>query len=195
MFTKRCSDYENLKMNSIGAFRFQIEEHPTSLDRKFCIMDDHDICLYTVKSTLFVIGDKLTLIDNEGDELFKIRQQLKHIHLTFHIYDAANKNQDDDEKPLATVKQVGFPLKHTLDIHSTYGDYHMERNGGITCNEYTLTKGGRTVAEIKRKFPAFAERYTVDIDEHVHQSEIPFVLTLVITLWCAQRYRGQGSGS
>ena len=195
MFTKKSSDYENLKMNSIGANRFQIEEHPTSLDRKFCIMDEHDNCLYTVKSTLFAIGDKLTLSDGQGDELFKIRQQLKHLHLTFHIYDAGEQNDDDNERPVATVKQIGFPLKHTLDIHSMYGDYHMQRNGGITCNEYTLSKSGRIIAEIKRKFPAFAERYTVDIEEDVQQSEIPFILTLVITLWCAQRYRGQGSGS
>jgi uncharacterized protein YxjI len=175
--------------------RFQIEERPTSLDQKFSIMDEDDNCLYTVKSTFFAIGDKLTLSDNYGTELFKIRQQLKHLHLTFHIYSASQNDDDDDQRKLVTVKQVGFPLNHTLDIQSIYGNYLMKRNGGITCNEYTLTKDGNVVAEVKRKFPAFAERYTVDIHENVNERDIPFVLTLVITLWCAQRYRGQGSGS
>jgi uncharacterized protein YxjI len=179
-------------MHSIGTRRFQIEEHPTSLDQKFCIMDEDDKCLYTVKAPLFTVGDKLTLLDGYGNELFKIRQQLKHIHLTFHIYNTAQNHDDDDDgkSKLATVKQVGSPFKHTLEIQSVYGDYLMKRNGGMTCSEYTLSKNGSIVAEVKRKFPALAARYTVDIDEHVKESEIPFVLALVITLWCAHRYRG-----
>ncbi|CAF0842563.1 unnamed protein product [Rotaria sordida] len=181
-------------MFSIGMRRFQIEEHPTSLDQKFTLMDEDDNCLYTVKSTFFVLGDKLTVMDSHGTELYKIRQQLKHIHLTFNIYNAGI-NDDNEESKLATVKQVGFPLKHTLEIHSVYGDYLMKRDGGMTCSEYTLSKDGVPIAQVKRKFPAFAERYTVDIDEQIHESDIPFILTLVITLWCAQRYRGQGSGS
>ncbi|CAF2858392.1 unnamed protein product [Rotaria sp. Silwood2] len=174
--------------------RFQIEERPTSLDQKFSLMDEDDNCLYTVKSTFFALGDKLTVMDSHGTELYKIRQQLKHIHLTFHIYNATT-NDDDEENKLASVKQVGSPLKHTLEIHSIYGDYLMQRNGGMTSSEYTLSKDGIQIAEVKRKFPAFAERYTVDITERVHERDIPFILTLVITLWCAQRYRGQGSGN
>ncbi|CAF1202517.1 unnamed protein product [Rotaria sp. Silwood1] len=181
-------------MTSAGIRRFQIEEHPTSLDQKFSIMDEDDNCLYTVKSTFFALGDKLTVMDSHGTELFKIRQQLKHIHLTFHIYNATS-NDDNEDSKLASVKQVGFPLKHTLEIQSAYGDYSMKRNGGMTSSEYTLSKDDIQIAAIKRKCPAFAERYTVDIDERVHERDIPFILTLVITLWCAQRYRGQGSGS
>lgn len=63
----------------------------------------------------------------------------------------------------------------------------------MTCSEYTLTKDEKTIAQIKRKFPAIAQRYTVDIDENIKEQDLPFVLTLVICLWCAQRYRGQGS--
>ena len=174
--------------------RFQIEESLTSLDKKFSIFNEDEERLYTVKSTFFTLGDKLTILDNQGNEIFKIRQQLMHVHLTFHIYNAKD-NLDDDKRQLATVKQIGFPTNHTLEIHSIYGDYLMKRNGGITCSEYTLTKDRRAIAEVKRKFPAIAERYTVDIYEHVNEQDIPFILTLVIVLWCAQRYRGQGSGS
>jgi uncharacterized protein YxjI len=191
---KRSTKYRHEKMASDGTRRFQIQERPMSFDQKFSIMDEDDNCLYTVKSTLFALGDKLTLLDNHGTELFKIRQQLKHLHLTFDIY-KVSENDNDDEIKSATVKQIGVPLKHTLEIQSIYGNYLIKRNGGITCSEYTLSKDGNMIAEVKRKFPTFAERYTVDIDENVNEKDIPFVLTLIIALWCAQRYRGQGSGS
>jgi uncharacterized protein YxjI len=176
-------------MFSIGARRFQIKEQPTSLNHKLCIMDEHDACLYTVKSTLFSLGDKLTLSDSDENEIFQIRQQLRHLHLTFHIYNAV-ENDNDDKRALAVVKQVGFSFKHTFDICSIYGDYFMKRDGGITSREYTLSKGGSTIAKIQRKFPALFEQYTVDIDENVNEKDIPFILTLAVTLWCAQRYRG-----
>jgi uncharacterized protein YxjI len=168
---------------------FQIEEHPTSLHQKFRILDEDDNCLYTVKSKFFAVGDKLTLIDTHGAELFKIRQKLKHIHLTFHINNATDNDDDDDEEnAIATVKKVSNILKHTLEIHSIFGDYLMKRNEGTTSNEYSLTKNDKTIAEVRRKSPS-PERYTVNIDEHVQQRNIPFLLTLVITLWCAQHHR------
>jgi uncharacterized protein YxjI len=186
---KRSTKYRHEKLASDGARRFQIQQRPMSLDQKFSIMDEDDNCLYTVKSTFFSLGDKLTLLDNHGTELFKIRQQLKHLRLTFDIYNAS-ENENNDESKLATVKKVGSLLEQTLAIQSIYGSYLIKRNGGITCREYTLSKDGNMVAEVKRKFPTFAERYTVDIDENVTDRDIPFVLTLIITLWCAQRDRG-----
>jgi uncharacterized protein YxjI len=186
---KRSTKYRHEKMPPDGTCRFQIQERPMSLDQKFSIMDEDDNCLYTVKSTFFALGDKLTLLDKHGIELFKIRQQLKHLHLTFDIYNAS-ENDNDDESKLATVKQIGFGFKNTLEIQSIYGNYLIKRNGGITCSEYTLSKDGNMVAEVKRKLPTFAERYTVDIDENVNEKDIAFVLTLIITLWCAQRNRG-----
>jgi uncharacterized protein YxjI len=186
---KRSRKYRHEKLASDGTCRFQIQQRPMSLDQKFSIMDEDDNCLYTVKSTLFTLGDKLTLLDNHGTELFKIRQQLNHFHLTFDIYNAL-ENENNNESKLATVKQVGILQKYTLEIQSIYGDYLIKRNGGITSREYTLTKDGNIVAEIKRKFPALAERYTVDIDENINEKDIPFVLTLIITLSCVLRDRG-----
>jgi uncharacterized protein YxjI len=183
---KRHTKYQHEEMVSDEIRRFQIQERPMSLDQKFSIMDEDDNCLYTVKSTFFALGNKLTLLDNHGIELFSIRQQLKHLHLTFAIYNAS-ENDNDDANTLATVKQAGFPLRHTLEIQSIYGNYIIKRNGGITCTKYTLSKDGNMIAEIKRKVPAFAERYTVDIDKNINEKDIPFVLTLIIILWCTQR--------
>ncbi len=70
---KRHKKYIHKTLGSDGTRRFQIEEHPTSLDQKFSIMDEDNNCLYTVKSTLFALGDKLMLSDRHGNELFKIR--------------------------------------------------------------------------------------------------------------------------
>jgi len=186
---RRSAKYRHEKMAPDGTRRFQIQQRLMSNDQKFSIMDEDDNCLYTVKSTLFALGDKLTLLDNHGTELFKIRQQLNHFHLTFDICNAS-ENQNDDDSKLATVKQVGFSLKQTLAIQSIYGNYLIKQNGGITSREYTLSKDGKMVAAVKRKFPTLAERYTVDIDENINERDIPFVLTLIITLWCAQRDRG-----
>jgi uncharacterized protein YxjI len=119
---------------------------------------------------------------------------LTHLHLTFAIYNAS-ENDNDDANKLATVKQAGFPLRYTLEIQSIYGNYIIKRNGGITCTKYMLSKDGNMIAEIKRKVPAFAERYTVDIDKNINEKDIPFVLTLIIIVWCTQRNWGQHNGS
>jgi hypothetical protein len=51
-------------------------------------------------------------------------------------------------------------------------------------------KHGKVIARINHKWIILTHIYSVDIADDVTDGEVPFILSLVIVLWCAQRYRG-----
>jgi uncharacterized protein YxjI len=164
---------------------YEVQEKPLASDSKFIILNDQGDCVFKVKSTIPSLGDQLSLYDAYGNELYKIRQQLILFLFNFNIYE-----KDDSE--VASVQRRGMPWNYKLDVTShVFGDYRMDWSSGFVNQEFTLTKDNKTVAEIKRNWISLTNNYSVAIADDVTDKEVAFVLALVITLWCAHRFRGQ----
>ena len=165
--------------------RYQVQEQALSYDPKLIILNDEGHCEFIVKSTLLALGDKLSLFDTYGKELYKIRQQFAVFFFTFKLYTI-----DDTEVASAECRRT--PWSYKLEVISPiFGDYQMHWQSGILSQEFILTKNNRTIARINHKRTLFTQTYSVEIVDDVTNGEIPFVLSLVIVLWCTQRYRRQ----
>jgi uncharacterized protein YxjI len=166
--------------------RYLIEEKYLSLDNKFTITDDLGVVHFKVNSTFFSMGDKLVISDANGTELIKIRQENLHLHLTYKVFSIRS---DSTEYQLASIKRTGPLWQHKLEIRSDDGNYTMQRKGGISSTEFTLTKNDNVVAIVTKDASPTKCLYWVNIIDNKEENHA-FILAIVIVLSCAQRLPG-----
>jgi uncharacterized protein YxjI len=166
--------------------RYIIQDKHFALNDKFVITDDKGIVHYTVDATIFSIGDKLILYDSFGNELIKIRQEQPCLHQVYNIY---STRHDVDEMQLASIKRVGPPWNHRLEISTTNGEYLMEKIGGLLSHEFILTKDEAIVAMVTKDSAPTTSVYWVDIASD-REDYRAFLVAMVIVLSCAKRLPG-----
>ena len=118
------------------------------------------------------IGDGCLIFSSP---LIKIRQELLHLHPTYHLLSA---RPGDSDRQLAEVKKKSALFRHKFQIESLYGTYALE-SLDILAHSFTLTKNGRTVALISKKFFSLADTYGVEISG---DEDHAFILALTIIL-------------
>ncbi len=107
--------------------------------------------------------------------LIKIQQELLHLHPTYNILSA---RAGDSDRELAVVKKKFTFLHQTFDINSINGQYSLE-GLDILAHSFILTKNGKPVAIVSKKFFSWTDSYGVEIsgyEDHV------LILALVIVL-------------
>lgn len=166
--------------------RYIIQNKHFTLNEKFVITDDLGIVHYTVDATLFALGDKLVLYDQDGNELIKIRQENLHLHPTYNIYSV---RRDAEEMQLASIKRTGAPWNHKLEISASNGEYLMEKKGGVLSHEFLLTKDGDIVAMVSKSTSTSTSVYWIDIASNREEYRA-FLIALIIVLSCVQRLPG-----
>jgi uncharacterized protein YxjI len=147
----------------------------------FCWGDDFRIKneagddAFFVDGRAFSIGNKLSFQDLKGNELAFIRQKL----LSWGpIYEITR-----DGELLAVVKKhlfTFFRCKFTVDVT---GPDDLEAQGSFMDMEYTFERGGRTVAEVSKRWFSFSDTYGVDINRGEDDLLI-LASTVVIDMIC-----------
>jgi uncharacterized protein YxjI len=168
---------------------YRIHHKSLTNNHKFEIDNGTDEILYTVRSTPLSLSDKLSLCEaSTGKELIKICEE-NHLHLRYDI--SAVTTDDDKDGHLATVKRIHGPHHSpcTFEINSIYGVYKVEYTDGLLGLEFKVTTGNKTVVDVTKsaKCPKLADMFQVDISGD--DGGDLFLLAIVITLWCAQRWR------
>lgn len=166
--------------------RYLIREKHLSLDNRFTITDDAGVVHYKINSTFFAIGDKLLISDANGNDLIKIRQENFRARLTYKVFSIRS---DATVSQIASVKRTGSLLQHKLEISSNDGEYTIQKKGGASSDEYTLTKDEHLVATVTKDVSPTKSLYWVDIIDDREENHA-FVLAMVIILSCAQRLPG-----
>ena len=106
--------------------------------------------------------------------LIKIREEWRHLHTTYKILSGRN---DDNERELATIKQK-FSFHEKWSINSIYGEYKLE-SVDLFARSLILTKEGRTVARVDRKYFTIGDTYSLEIDNN---EDHPFIIALIIVI-------------
>ncbi len=107
--------------------------------------------------------------------LIKIQQELLHLHPTYNLLSA---RPNDSDRQLAVLKKKFTFLHQKFNIDSIYGQYSLE-GLDIFAHSFTLTKNGRTVAIVNKKFFSLSDSYGVEIAGDEDQA---FILALVIVV-------------
>jgi len=147
----------------------------------FCWGDDFTIKnaagadVFFVGGKAFSIGKKLSFQDMQGNELAFIRQKLLSWGPTWEITRGGAL--------AAVVKKSLFTLfrcKFTVDVP---GPDDLEAQGSFLEMEYTFTRGGRTAAEVSKRWFSWSDTYGVDIRDG-EDDVLILASTVVIDMVC-----------
>ena len=141
----------------------------------FAIKNEAGEDVFFVDGKAFSIGDKLSFQDMQKNELAFIRQKLLAWGPTYEI--------TRDGALAAVVKKHLFTLfrcKFTVDVP---GPDDLEAQGSFLDMEYTFTRGDQPVAEVSKRWFAWADTYGVDITDG-EDDVLILTSTVVIDMVC-----------
>lgn len=149
--------------------RYLIRQRIFSFGDNFGIKDETGQDRYIIRGKVFSLGDKLKIEDLNGNELFYIEQQLFRFLPEYYIYAGGQQ--------VASVKKQLTFFKPKFVIDSIYGSYDID--GNFFAYDFQITKEGRTVAVINKKWFSFSDSYGIDIADGEDHA---FLLTLAIVI-------------
>ena len=147
----------------------------------FCWGDDFRIQnqagedVFFVDGRAFSFGDKLSFQDMAGKELAFIRQKLLAWGPTYEIY--------HDGELAAVVKKELFTFLKCRFMIDVPGPDDIEAQGSFMDMEYTFERHGQVIAEVSKRWFAWADTYGVDIAEG-QDDVLLLASTVVIDMVC-----------
>jgi len=157
--------------------RYVMKQKLFSWGDDFAIKNEAGDDVFFVDGKAFSFGDKLSFQDPQRNELAFIRQKLLSWGPTYEI--------TRDGKVAAVVKKHLFTLfrcKFTVDVP---GPDDLEAQGSFLDLEYRFERGGKTVAEVSKRWFSWADTYGVDIREG-EDDVLILASTVVIDMVCHQ---------
>ena len=143
----------------------------------FRIQDAAGRDVFLVDGQAFSWGDKLSFQDTEGRELAFIRQRLLAWGPTYEI--------ESQGRLIAVVKKKFFTLLHCRFTVDVPGPDDLEAEGSFLDHEYNLTRHGKQVAQVSKRWFALTDTYGVDIAEG--EDDVLILATaVVIDMVCHQ---------
>ncbi|SHH91068.1 LURP-one-related/scramblase family protein [Clostridium grantii] len=149
--------------------RYNIKQKIFSFGDNFYVKDDRDNNIFKIQGKVFALGDKLKLCDMQGKELIYIQQKLFKLLPEYNLF--------RNDVLIAKVKKELSFFKPKFVIESMMGNYRIE--GEIFSHNFSVTKAGRTVAVVNKKWISFSDTYGVEIDDNEDQA---FMVSLVIVI-------------
>jgi uncharacterized protein YxjI len=130
-------------------------------ERFFRLGEDSDISDEQGRPVLHVDGkvlslhDRLVLRDPEGREVAQVRRKLVAMRPTYQI-SVAGEKAAEVRKHLFTP----FRDRFTIDVP---GPDDLEMEGDLFDHEFTIRRGGETVATVSKRWFTMRDTYAVDI--------------------------------
>src|ERR1043166_680830 len=141
----------------------------------FCIRNEAGQDVFFVDGRAFSIGQKLSFQDMARNELAFIRQKLLAWGPTYEITRGGEL--------AAVVKKelwTFFRCRFTVDVP---GPDDLEAEGDFLDKEYNFTRGSQIVAQVSKRWFAFADTYGVDIADG-EDDVLILASTVVIDMVC-----------
>jgi uncharacterized protein YxjI len=149
--------------------KFLIQQKVFSIGDNFKIKDEFENDRYIVKGKVLSLGGKLRIYDMAENELVYIEQKLLKLMPEYNVYMGGQH--------VAKVKKEFTLLKNKFDIQSSMGEYAID--GDFFGWDFKINKNGIPVAEVSKKFFAFADTYGVEVAQGENEA---FMLALVIVI-------------
>lgn len=149
--------------------KFYIREKVFSIGDKFTIKEASGDDVFNVEGKIFSMGNKLKIYDMGGNEIVYIEQKLFKLLPEYSIY--------LNGEYAAKVKKEFTFFSNKFNIDSNMGNYEIE--GDFLAHDFSIMKNGSTIAEINKKWVAFGDTYEIEINE---QENYAFILAFVIVI-------------
>lgn len=155
--------------------RYVMRQKLFSWGTDFTIKDENGNDRFLVDGKVFSIGSQLSFQDLQGNEIAYIKQRLLAWGPTYEIYKGG--------VVCAVVKKQLFTLfrcKFAVDVP---GPDDLEAAGDFLDHEYTLSRHGRDVATVSKRWFSWSDTYGVDIADDVDHVLI-LASTVVVDMAC-----------
>jgi uncharacterized protein YxjI len=136
---------------------YLIRERPFRLIDDSDITDEHGQPVLHVTGKIFSLRNRLVLHNPEGQEVAQVQRKLVAIRPTYQISVAGQE--------AAEVRKHSFtPFgdRFTIDVP---GPDDLEMAGDLADHEFTIRRGGQTVATISKRWFSMHDTYAVDVAE------------------------------
>ena len=154
--------------------RYLMRQKMFALADGFIIKDENQNDIYRVDGKVFAMGHKLSFNDIAGNELAFITQKLLSWGPTYEIYQGGNLTAPGSKHFTFLKSEFTITVPGSDDLHAT---------GQFNAHAYTFTQGGRTIAEVSKRWFALTDTYGVDIAENEDDLLI-LASTVVIDMVC-----------
>jgi uncharacterized protein YxjI len=135
--------------------RYVIRERFLAMGDDSDITDEEGRPVLHVDGKVLSLRDRLVLRDPQGGEVAEVTRKLVALRPTYEV-SIGDQHAADVRKHLFTP----FRDRFTIDVP---GPDDLELTGDLFDHEFTIERGGRTVATATRKLLAIRDTYTVDI--------------------------------
>jgi len=119
------------------------------------ITDDRGRPVLHVDGKVLTLHDRLVLRDPEGREVAQVRRKLVAMRPTYQI-SVAGEQAAEVRKHLFTP----FHDRFTIDVP---GPDDLEMEGDLLDHEFTIRRGGETVATVSKRWFSMRDTYAVDV--------------------------------
>jgi uncharacterized protein YxjI len=119
------------------------------------ITDDHGRPVLHVDGKVLSLHDRLVLRDPEGREVAQVRRKLVAMRPTYQI-SVGGEQAAEVRKHLFTP----FHDRFTIDVP---GPDDLEMEGDLLDHEFTIRRGGQTVATVSKRWFSMRDTYAVDV--------------------------------
>lgn len=150
--------------------RYQMKEKLVSFGDDFDIQDEGGRRAFHVDGKVLTVRDALVLEDAAGNPLARIHKKLLSVGKTYLI-------AREGGPEISIRKSLFAPLRSKFHIDA--GGDELEARGDLLDHEYTITRGGQTVATVSKKWLSIRDTYGVDIaDGEDHPSLLACVVAI-----------------
>jgi uncharacterized protein YxjI len=119
------------------------------------ITDDQGRPVLHVDGKVLTLHDRLVLRDPEGREVAQVRRKLVAMRPTYQI-SVGGEQAAEVRKHLFTP----FHDRFTIDVP---GPDDLEMEGDLFDHEFTIRRGGQTVATVSKRWFSMRDTYAVDV--------------------------------
>jgi uncharacterized protein YxjI len=138
------------------AMRYVMKEKIVSFGDDFVIRDESGREAFRVDGKMLTVRDALVLEDAAGNQLARIHKKLLAIGKTYLI-------SREGGPEISIRKSLFTPLRSKFHIDA--GGDELEARGDLLDHEYTITRDGRAIATVSKKWLSIRDTYGVDIAE------------------------------
>ncbi|MEM6347193.1 MAG: LURP-one-related family protein [Bacteroidota bacterium] len=159
----------------MGKVSYQLKRKIWSFNKSYDIFDEAGDTVFQVVGKPFSWGNKLSLLNIDGEEILKIKQTMAAWKATYELIEG------DMLVAILEKEFSWFKRRFTLDIPGP-NDYTIK--GDFWAHEFTFERSGETVARVSKDIFKMSDTYGVRIREE-EDHELILATVVVVNLICA----------
>lgn len=157
--------------DELGDLHFQMRERMFSIGDDFWIESGRGNRVLKVNGKALRIRDTLAFEDPSGKTLYSVQEKKVRVRDTMDV--------ERDGEVVATIKKAMItPLRERFAIDVRDGD-DLDAKGNIVDHEYTITRGGTTVAEVSKRWFRVRDTYGIEVSPG---EDVALVLAIAVCI-------------